>query len=77
MTSANVVYFRIRDAGGKILKEHRENILCKSRFHELVQFVGDGVTVQSHGEDEYESPWEGDRMDLRDFLKRKRVIVDQ
>jgi hypothetical protein len=70
MTSANIVNFTIfRD--GLIVGKHRQNLLCKSRKHELAKYQpAELYQIQAHGLDENEAPWTENVMNLQEFLSR-------
>lgn len=69
MTSANVIEYRI-EKNKKIIGNFRQNILCKSRLHELLKFMPlSKHVVTPYGYDEEEEYWEGDPENLEIFLK--------
>lgn len=69
MTSANVIEYTIFNKAGKAIGEHRQHLMCKSRWDELFKYhpIGDH-TIQPHGYDEEEEEWEGEIYNLYDFL---------
>lgn len=67
-TSANVVEYRITKDNEEV-GTHRQNILCKTNWDELCQFLPlDEHMIQAYGLDEYEAPWEGELKNLEQFL---------
>lgn len=74
MTSANVILYRISKDGQEVA-EHREHMLCKSHLSELLKFQPpEALTIQPHGLDEHEAPWEGEETNLKAFLINHRII---
>ena len=70
MTSANVIKYTIRDADNRVVGVHRQNVLCKTRWHELLKFNPlDSHTIQSWGYDEGEAFWEEEPVNLLKFLR--------
>jgi len=76
MTSANVVFYRVFDKDDNVVKEYRQNIMCKSRHKdELLELKPySDYEIQASGLDEYESPWVNNRENLTLFLKAKGLI---
>ena len=72
MTSANVTEYRIFDKSGKQVGEHRQHMLCKTHWEKLLEFKPvEEHTIQAHGFDVNEVPWEGPSVNLRLFLLDK------
>jgi hypothetical protein len=75
MTSANVIEYTIYDSTGKAVGDHRQNVLCKTRWHELLKFTPLGShTIKSWGYDEEEEYWEDEPKNLLTFLQGTREL---
>jgi len=71
MTSANVIEFRILKLG-KEIGHHRENILTKNHYDNLLKFQPlSEHTITPYGYDEDEEYWEDKSENLNSFLKKK------
>lgn len=71
MTSANVTQYRIFDSNDNEVGTHYQSHLCKTKWHELLRFSPpENFTIQPWGYDEDDELWEGEVINLRDFLKR-------
>ena len=69
-TSANVVKYTILKDGIEV-GNHRQHMLCKSRWDELCTFMPiDKYTIIEHGLDENEASWQNDEVPLNKFLLR-------
>jgi hypothetical protein len=70
-TSANKYYYHIYK-DGVFIKTHSQNILCKSRRHELLVYQPpEDYKVMVTWDDEDEVEHWSDRMSLADFLDGK------
>jgi len=68
-TSANVIEYRIRK-NSEIVGYHRENIMCKNHFEDLLKYKPlNKHRIQSFGYDEDEEYWEGKSINLEKYLK--------
>jgi len=77
VTSANVIEYVIQDATGQKVGEHRQHQLCKTHWDKLLVFEPlEQHTITPQGYDEEEEFWEGDPMNLREFLIKVRAIKD-
>lgn len=71
MTSANVIEYTIyRD--GKSVGSHRQNVMCKSNYKDLLKFQPlSEHTILTYGYDEEEEYWQEDEEEnLEDFLRK-------
>lgn len=76
MTSANVVEYNI-EKNGVSVGNHRENIMCKSHFEELLKYEPlSEHTITPNGYDEEEEYWEEEPQNLELFLK-KMIITNK
>jgi hypothetical protein len=72
MTSANVVEYRIFNHEGKTAGSHRQHLMCKEHWEDLLKFQPlDKHTIQAYGYDEEEEYWEGDIVSLDGFINNK------
>ena len=68
-TSANVIEYIIEKNGG-IVGYYRQNILCKTKYHELLKFKPISEhTIQAWWYDEEEDRNEDEPINLETFLK--------
>jgi hypothetical protein len=73
MTSANVVEYSIQKNGEQV-GHHRENVMCKSHYEELLKFLPlEEHTITPYGYDEEEEEWEDEPINLKKFLQRVRL----
>jgi hypothetical protein len=71
MTSANVTEYTIRDLSGKEVGSHYQSHLCKTHWGDLLKFQPlTNFTIQPWGYDEEEEYWEGDEVNLNDFVEK-------
>jgi len=71
MTSANVIEYRI-EKDGKQVGSHRENMMCKTHYEELLVFEPlSEYTIIPYGYDEEEDYWEDEPVNLEDFMKKQ------
>jgi len=78
MTSANVIEYTI-EKDNKRVGHYRQNIMCKSRYHELLKYEPlKEHTIIPYGYDEEDDYWEDDTVNLYDFLKgvHSKIIKD-
>lgn len=70
MTSANVVEYRILNKKGKQVGDHRQHLMCRTRWDELLTkyFPLEDYKIQAYGYDEEDEYWEGEIENLWDFL---------
>lgn len=70
MTSANVVEYRIFDKKDNEVGGHRQHLMCKSHWEDLlVKYCPAGdFKIQAFGYDEEDEYWEGEIESLYDFL---------
>ena len=68
-TSANVIYYEIYNKDGKLVKTHRQNFLCKSRRHELLEYTpAEDYKIIVRWPDEDEVEHYSKEMSLVDYL---------
>lgn len=72
MTSANVTKYRICDRlTGNIVGQHYQHAYCYTHWGDLLKFTPpENYTITPHGLDEYEEEWEGDTVNLKDFIDK-------
>lgn len=74
MTSANVIEFRI-EKNGKHVGHHREHLMCKSHYEELLKFQPlNNHTITPYGYDEDEEYWESETENLNTFITKRCLI---
>lgn len=79
MTSANVTKYRICDLEtGKVVGQHSQHSYCHTHWGDLLVFTPpEKYTITPHGLDEEEEEWEGNTINLKDFidkLKKNRHV---
>ena len=72
-TSANVIEYRIMTLDDKNVGLHRQHLLCKEHWEDLIKFQPlENHTIQAYGYDEEDEYWESEEIEnLKDFLIRK------
>jgi hypothetical protein len=71
MTSANVVEYNIYDKDNNEVGYHSQNVMCSTCNDGLDKYKpSKDFTIMSHGYDEEEGYWEGDPLNLKEWLKR-------
>lgn len=71
MTSANVVEYRI-EKNGEFIGWHRQHLLCKTNNEPLLKYQpASDYTITPFGYDEEEEEWEGDPINLEEFLSKR------
>ena len=74
MTSANVIQYTIYDKDSNTVGSHRQNILCKICNDGLEKFIpAKDFEIEAWGYDEEEEMWEGDRVNLEEWLKKHKA----
>jgi hypothetical protein len=72
-TSANVVEFLIYK-DGKQVGHYHQHALCRTRWYELLKFLPiENHEIMPYGYDEEEDYWEGEKINLREFLKTREI----
>jgi hypothetical protein len=79
MTSANVTNYRICDREtGKVIGQHSQHAYCHTHWGDLLVFTPpENYTITPYGLDEEEEEWEGDTINLKDFidmLKKSKYV---
>jgi hypothetical protein len=70
MTSENITEYRI-EKDGKQVGHHREHAYCNSHYEVLLKFQPlKDFTIQPHVYDEEDEYWEGDKINLEDYLRK-------
>ncbi len=73
MTSANVIEYDIRKNGVNV-GYHRENIMCKDHYEDLLKFEPlSEHTIMAFGYDEEEEYWENKPINLETYLKKLSI----
>ena len=72
MTSANVTKYRICDREtGWVVGQHSQHAYCHTHWGDLLVFTPpENYTITPHGLDEEEEEWEGDTVNLKDFIDK-------
>jgi hypothetical protein len=76
MTSANVIEYNIHDKNGKLVGHHRQHMLCKTCNDGLEKFTPpEDFTIFDWGYDEEEEIWEGDFVNLKEWLSKHKAEI--
>lgn len=72
-TSANVIEYRIMTLDDKNVGLHRQHLLCKEHWEDLLKFQPlENHTIQAYGYDEEDEYWESEDIhNLKEFLDKK------
>ena len=71
MTSANTIYYTIRDKNAVEVGSHSQNVMCSTCIDGLEKFIpAEDFTIQPWGYDEEEEDWEGKPQNLAEWLTK-------
>ncbi len=70
MTSANVINYLIRNKDGTIVETHRQHLLCKTHWGDLLKFTPpEDFTITSTWLDEDERYFQDEPRNLKNFIE--------